>query len=521
MKKIISILLVILLGLVSFFDKELFVGLLLILFLTIATFFIMYKTGVKDKTIYIVFLIGLLVHFVAVLFIYYFNFKPFGGGADYDLYDAIAKEISIRFKAGNFSLSGLYADHFFPILIGTLYIFTLPSIIVGQLFIIWFAAISILLSYLIVIEAGGTKKIAFLVGIIISIYPSYLYFGSVLLKDTLVIPLALAGVLLVLKMIKDFSWLKFLLFFVILTCLINLRFYIGYALMFTFIISWPILSEFKFNDKITYWLTIIFLLGFSPQIVGNGYYASNSFKKLLNQETITYYREVVYSNNQPVTPQPTIPEPSPPQPVIPQPIVPQITTPEPVTPQPTIPEPVIPQPTTPQPTPPKQEISGGGSNFELETGLDEGIIQFSKNSVQSFVYSLLGPFPWQLRHQRQIMSLVETTPWYLLIIVSIYGSIKFIKRKGFLNFLKFYKFGLPLLLFSILALGALSLFINNYGIIVRIRIPAFICLILIMFISFNNDVEKYYKKIYEKSFNHRRSWIHWFSSIRNTFKIGV
>src|SRR3989344_16446 len=216
MKKIISILLVILLGLVSFFDKELFVGLLLILFLTIATFFIMYKTGVKDKTIYIVFLIGLLVHLVVVLFIYYFNFKPFGGGADYDLYHAIAKEISIRFKAGNFSLSGLYADHFFPVLIGVLYMFTLPNVIVGQLFTVWFAAISILLSYLIVIEAGGTRKIAFWVGIIVSIYPSYLYFGSVLLKDTLVIPFALAGVLLVLKMIKDFSWLKFLLFFVIL-----------------------------------------------------------------------------------------------------------------------------------------------------------------------------------------------------------------------------------------------------------------------------------------------------------------
>ncbi|MBI1866413.1 MAG: glycosyltransferase family 39 protein [Candidatus Staskawiczbacteria bacterium] len=464
----------------------------------------------KDKTMWAIFLIGLLVHLGAVLFIYYFNFKPFGGGADYDLYHAVAKEISIRFKAGNFSLSGLYTEHFFPILIGILYMLTLPNMIIGQLFTVLLAAISILLTYLIVLEIGGAKKIAFLAGIIVSFYPSYLYFGSVLLKDTLVIPFALAGILLILKMIKNFSWLKFLLFFAVLTCLINLRFYIGYALMFAFIMSWPLLSEFNLNEKITYWLTIIFLLGFSPQIAGNGYYASDSFKDLLNPEKITYYREVLY-NNPPVTPQAVTIEPTIPQPTIPQPTIPQ----------PTIPQPTIPQPTLSKQEPAIQDLNGGGSNFELETGLDEGILQFSKNSLQSFFYSLSGPFPWQFRYQRQIVSLAETIPWYLLIIISFYGFIRFIKKRGILEFFKFYRFSLPLLIFSVLALGALSLFINNYGIIARIRIPVFICLLSIMFISFNDDIENYYKKIHEKIFNHRRGRFHWISSFRNTFKIGA
>jgi len=48
-------------------------------------------------------------------------------------------------------------------------------------------------------------------------------------------------------------------------------------------------------------------------------------------------------------------------------------------------------------------------------------------------------------------------------------------------------------LFGILALGALSLYINNYGIITRIRIPIFICFIAVMFISFNGDLEKFYR----------------------------
>ena len=246
------IVLAVLFYLISFFDKALAVGFLLLLFLTFVTIFIIYKTKVKNRVIYTIFLIATLIHLGAVLFIYYCDFKPFGGGADFQSYNKIATEIAHRFWQGNFLLDGLYTEHFFPVLIGILYMVTLPSMIIGQLFTVWLAAISILLAYLIVIEIGGTKKIALLASIIISFYPSYLYFGSVLLKDTVVIPFALVGILLVLKMVKNFSWFKFLLFFIILTPLINLRFYIGYALMFTFIMSWPILSGFGFKKKIIY-----------------------------------------------------------------------------------------------------------------------------------------------------------------------------------------------------------------------------------------------------------------------------
>jgi len=102
---------------------------------------------------------------------------------------------------------------------------------------------------------------------------------------------------------------------------------------------------------------------------------------------------------------------------------------------------------------------------------------------------LLGPFPWQLTQKRQVIGLAETIPWYILIIAFAYGAVRFIKENGILPFLKFYKLSLPLLIFSVFALGALSLFINNYGIIARIRIPAFICLISIMCVMFNERLE--------------------------------
>ena len=158
-------------------------------------------------------------------------------------------------------------------------------------------------------------------------------------------------------------------------------------------------------------------------------------------------------------------------------------------------------------------MDGNGSTFVIETGLNGGVVKFLKNSSQSFMYSLLGPFPWQFRYRRQMIGLFETIPWYIFIIIYLVVSINFIRKKGISNFLKFYRLSLPLLLFGILTIGALSMFINNYGVISRVRIPALICLFALMSLGYSN----FYEKIYEKIFTIGRSWVHWFTSVRKTF----
>lgn len=465
--------LAILLIAVGVFDRGLAVGFAFLVFLTVATTAIAYKMGVKDKQLYVVFLIALAVHLAAVLFIYYYKFNPFGGGADYDGYNQTAIELAHRFWQGNFSLKGFYTEHFFPILIAMIYMVTLPGMLVGQFFTVWLAGTAVFLTYLIVVELGGTKKAAFLASLLAIAYPSYLFFGSLLLKDTVVIPLVFAGILLILKMTKHFSWPKFLLFFVILTALINLRFYVGYALMFSLIFSWPLLSVFPIKKRAMYWLVMVFLLGFSSQIVGNGYYGFNSFKSLLNPKAITYYREVVYSPNSPLNVKPSAPPVS----------APPVSVPKPSISQPTVTQPIV---SAPQKSPVQAEVKDNGSTFLVETGFNGGPISFLKNSLLSFTYSLLGPFPWQFTQKRQIVGLAETIPWYVIILMFAYGSIKHIKKNGFFHFLQYNKFSLPLLIFAVSAIGALSLFINNYGIIARIRIPMVITLVLIMCMNLEN-----------------------------------
>ncbi|GAH90208.1 unnamed protein product, partial [marine sediment metagenome] len=82
------ILFIIVIGIIAFFNTALAVGIILIGFLTLITFLILSKIGVKSKTLYILFLITLLIHLGAVLFIYYADFQPFSGGhGDYTKYN--------------------------------------------------------------------------------------------------------------------------------------------------------------------------------------------------------------------------------------------------------------------------------------------------------------------------------------------------------------------------------------------------------------------------------------------------
>lgn len=464
-----------LIGVAYRFDKALAIGLLIDISILAIIFAILLGKKFGGKELYYLLLIGFLIHLASVLFIYFIGFRPVGGGADYEFYHQIAQEISYRFWQGNFSLEGLFIGHGFPLLIGLIYILILPQVIIPGLLSIWLFILSLFFVYLIICELGGSKKLAFLIGIIASIYPSYLYFGSLLLKDTIIIPLALSGSFLAIKMLKKFSWRQFLIFFLILTALIQLRFYIGYALLFSFIISWFLASNFCFKDRAAYGIVLIFLLGFSPQLLDNGYYGSKMFKTFLNPQKITLYREIAYSPSQ------------------------QADT--------SIETPVSQAPASAT-TAPAGTTEGAGSTFVIETGFDKGTPGFFKNYFKSFIYSLLGPFPWQFRYERQKIALFETIPWYFLIAISFCGFFKVIKAEGLRNFLKHYKFTLPLLLFGLFSLGALSLFIDNFGIIVRIRIPAFICFLSAMFIGLNSEIENYYKKIYEKIFSYWRSWIY-------------
>lgn len=465
------------LGIFSVFDKILPTGLIFCIFLSVLTLLFFLKIKNKSKELYALFVIVFLFHIATVLFVYYAQFQPFSNGlGDFVEYNQNAEIINSRLHSGDFSVGGLKnTSHYYSVLIGYIYFFTLPSALVGQLFNAWLSALISVLAYFIVVEISGSRKKAVLTGSIVAIYPSLLFYGSLLLKDALVALLSLCAIFLTIRLIKGFKYNYFILFYLVAGSVFHFRFYIGFAVIFTFVVCWALFSNLDIKKRIIYLLVFAFLFGFLPQIFmidKAGYWGSNLFKQYFNQKTISYYREVAYAPvSQPIEQPPTKPQESENN---------NLQTNN--------------NPQTNNNSPEKSDTSG--STFGIETNFSNPIL-FIKGYITSFIYTVLSPLPWQIKYKRQLFALIESIPWYILLFFIIKGIIK--------NFKTHYKVFSPLLLFGIIILGNIALFINNFGIITRIRIPAFIC--LLCFLTFgikeNSVVYKYPQKIY----NYSKKWL--------------
>ena len=204
---------------------------------------------------------------------------------------------------------------------------------------------------------------------------------------------------------------------------------------------------------------MIFLLGFLPQFLGYGYYGYKTIKGYLSQDTITFYREIVYAS----------------RPSSSAAVSSEILSPG--TPKPK--EERVLKKLLLKVFPNIEKASGTSysSTIEVKTGIDDSS-NFLINCLKSFIYVLLGPFPWHIQNYRQLFVLFETIPWYLLL---------FFIGKGVFVTLKDKRIALPLLVFSAISLGVLALFISNFGIITRIRIPGFIALLCLISLGFEKS----------------------------------
>ncbi|MBU4204642.1 hypothetical protein KKH26_00455 [Patescibacteria group bacterium] len=273
-------------AIIGLFDRTLAVGIIFIALLTGITFLVFKKIGFRTKTIFALFLIALSVYLGAVLFVYYAHFQPFSGGfGDYTEYDSLARDIVQRVHHGDFSLQGIGYETFYTVVIAYIYALILPEPLIGQMFNAWLVALLVIFVYLIVLEMGGSKKEGFFAGLMVSIYPSLLFFGSLLGKDAFAVLLFSITLFLILKVLKKFSWIKFLTLYISLIAITNVRIYVSCALILTFIICWFIFSGIKIKRRLIYGLVMIFLLGFlfnisGGQGVGAGYYGIRNRNKL-------------------------------------------------------------------------------------------------------------------------------------------------------------------------------------------------------------------------------------------------
>lgn len=445
-----------LMSILWFLDNVLAIGIIFGAFLVGLTLILLKKFGVLDKRILLIFFIAFIIHGAFVLFLYYSHFQPFGdGGGDYDGYHAMAKEISLKLHKFDFSLGeALKWGHIYPVIMGYIYALTIPDMFIGQIFNTWIVGLVAILSYLLAFEITGDKKGSFFVGIISIFYPSLLFYGSLMLKDAMVVLFLMLGALMFIRLLKEFSWKDFIYLYLSAAVLFNFRFYIGYALILSFMFFGFIFSEMKIRQRLFRVLIFFVIFGSLPYFFSNqGFWGISTIKEYLNKDSITMYREVAYTEKNLTTPQkqdvdikPQVDDKNQGLLVnVAKIIVGNITRPE---------------------------VSNGiGSSFEIKTNFNKPIL-FVLNMGESFIYTLLGPLPWQIRGLRQLAVLVETIPWYIILYIVSVGIIKNIRLQ--------YKNILSIIGLSFVMLGVVSLFIANFGVITRIRMPAFIlisCLI--------------------------------------------
>lgn len=381
------------------------------------------KNILKEHKLLSLFLIVFVLHITAVLAIHFNNVSSFfsGGIGDYMIYDKSATVIAEQFGQGNFSIKkiqnlypDIYLSHFYPITLAVVYIVFGHHILIGELLNAVFCALISVFAYLIVIKLGGNWKWAFVVGIITGIYPSLVLNGSLLLKDALQICLTMAALLLAIKLIQNFNVRDFLIFYALLFPLTNLRFYCGYAVMLAFGICWLFFAKrIDLKKRIVYAVIIAILFGFVPMFsMGHGYFGLDSLKCFLDKDTVTDYRHAISFAG--------------------------------------------------------GNNSGSGSDLGLKINFDNPV-DLVISYLTGFLYILLGPFVWQLKYLRHFLTLFEMIPWYFMLYFIVKGIIKCIREKKYQSYI--------LVVFAIVFLAALAIFdSSNFGLFMRIRIPAFIAL---------------------------------------------
>lgn len=453
------------------FDTALAVGLLMLFAFSGIALFFAFKHTEKGNAFLLLSLLTLILHVPLVIFISYAHYYPFGyGEGDQAYYHRAAVEIAEDFRSGNFSISDIkvhlekeYTPHYFPAIVGGLYALTFPEKIIGQMFSIWWTVLSVWLVYMVSRELGVSNKSALIAGFLAVLYPSYLYFGSLVLRESFVAVLVLSLLYLLMRLLRAFSLKQFSVFFLILFLLVHFRFYFGIAVLFAFFPVWLIVSRMELRKRILYGICCSLLLGSIPYVQGHGFFFAKTIEYHFNPTIITSFQgeqdvlrrletepgELSQQDQERIESgvnRDRIPS----QPKQDDPLPTQDMSNENVPVEKNVPE----------------DIDIGST---IVQSLDfHNPVSFAKNYSIAFSSVAIGPFPWQIRYVRQIPVLLETIPWFFIFFFTVRGV--FAARSRWRDFL-------PILFVTLLVMAAIALFINNYGTFARIRIPAFLALL--------------------------------------------
>lgn len=441
-------------------------GLLLLSVLGGGMFLLLKRFGLMDISLRNLLLVALLIHVAAAYFIYTARVYPFGGGeGDQLFYHRSALEISKNFRQGDFSIENIREelkkesmDQSYPVFVALFYALTVQDKFIGQMISVWFFLLSLVILYFVMKEIGVGESWRFRTGIIAALYPSYLYFSSMMLKESLIAFLFLLSLLLSLKLMKHVSFKIIIFLFLVLFFLFHFRLYVGIAALGGFALALLLSQAFPFKKKLAWSVAVFLLAGFMPLFAGKGYFGVSEIRSFLQPQRLAEYNQRVGDSASPHTNLFSLAD------VFKNPSL--------------LIRSLFPEDSSKNITPSLHRKAASSTREDSKGGIG-GLL---KTLPQSFLAVLWGPFPWEMKYTQQLFALAETIPWYI---------ISFLLSKNLRRLSKHWRIILSAVFMGMVLLLIIAAFTNNYGTYIRIRIPAFLALLSILPFALSYEANRY------------------------------
>lgn len=399
------------------------------------------KMSLPKKSLIILFSLVFIIHIGVIFGLQIFN--PFASitndSADYQEYQEQAQIISQRLSEGNFSIKDLGTDHYYPVIVGYLYFFLGGSpILIGQIFNAIISGLSAILLFMIMRKLGGSMNNSLALSFIGSIYPTYLLLSSLFHEDAIAILFVLIALFFGLKALQSFTLKNILIWYAMVIIAAEFRSFLGLLLGIAFLLSYILFHSASKEEKIKNSVKIglmIFFISFIAEVIArvSGFMAHG--------HSVEWIFQIGYPGNFNYAYQPNL------------------------------------------------------WNFEgwFFGGWYSGILPI----LYSFIWTIIGPFPWNFSSTKEFLYLIESLPWLLILPLIFTGIGKAKKTSPCLLF--------PAI-FALILILPIALYVETREpeVMMRLRIPAFLSLLVfsvlalpekITVFSFLNSIKNEWQKI--------------------------
>ena len=376
---------------------------------------------ILQKDLWALIILTFLCHEFFVLLINYVIPSVANNVTDSVLYFNSSSEISYLMHNGTYSYGQVYSSHWYPSFLGLIFFIFTPSLFLGLNINILLISLSAVMLYKLASVWVNDRKVVFwLVILVMNTCLGLMFHSSLLLKEVWIIFLMLGIFLISNRMFTSlkFRWLNFTEILFLYLALHNLRFFVGYAVIFGFLVGWLSQSVMSWRQRFAYGVfmfVVVFGVTFSVtylDVIKD--IGGPKFQDVVRPSFIYKTRSDYFRNGSTTT-----------------------------------------------------NIQVIEKKESVDSLLGDSVKEsygFSITGIfKSFSTVVFGPFPWQVSFKKYLIVFMDLLVWYPVLFLGILGMVKLGFKKSSMYL------GAMIIILASLVMG-----VDNAGALIRYRLPLFI-----------------------------------------------